>query len=607
MHETALHYGKLFFDVYRLPDNATVLDVGALNVNGSLRTAAPTGALYVGVDLSPGEGVDIVVADGGNLPCPDGHFDAVVSSSCLEHDPEFWITFQEIARVTRSGGYIYLNAPSNGLAYHRYPIDAWRFYPDAALGLCAWAKRQGVAVSLLESFIGERDPTGWHDCVMVFSRGDAVAGPRMVDQLPGVMNVRRSSQTDDLQNYVPVMEPLASTTPETIAEGVLHHPLAGYDRNTTYHLLQNYFPALSLDGERLILDATPATARDEPIAERLMNIYHRMDDYERNAIPPEQRPNEGVWEMMKNEFHGEMYRLLYDRNVPGLADYLRNGLRRRVAIGLGPGPLLYRAICDDPEARIAHVALIKDRLVSLGVALGILSAENPEQGQYGFNITRSSDELIRHIQAAISTEITRPPVMGQLGIDFGGQVVDIRAPEDAYAAFRLKAIMSGSTGKSIAEVGAGFGGLTMQLVRSGFRRCFTFDLPLVTLIQGYFLMQVLGPDAVTMFGEDIDERPVSIQPYWEFSSRHHRFDAVVNRDSMPEMPTFAAIGYLHEIDRRRVPFLSINQEIEGPSGQPGIMQLHVGKLVTAHTSLVRVSRAPYWLRKGYVEELYQPR
>jgi SAM-dependent methyltransferase len=202
MHDTALEIGQQFFTTYMtgLPA-ASILDVGSLNVNGSLRQCAPAGVRYTGVDLVAGPGVDTVLSDPHKLPFADGAFDAVVSTSCFEHDPMFWLTFIEIVRVTKPSGVIYISAPSNGW-YHCYPMDNWRFYPDAGLSLESWAQHQGFEVHLLESFIARRRNDIWNDCVMVFERGPVSlrSGLRMCDAFPGAMNVRRSDRPGQVLN-----------------------------------------------------------------------------------------------------------------------------------------------------------------------------------------------------------------------------------------------------------------------------------------------------------------------------------------------------------------------------------------------------------------------
>jgi SAM-dependent methyltransferase len=194
MHKTAHAFGAQFFGTYLAGRESRVLDVGSYDYNGTLRDCAPPGCEYVGVDLTPGPGVDIVLEDPYSYPLPDAAFDAVLSTSALEHDQFFWLSILEMARVLRPGGYLYLNAPSKGV-YHPYPIDSWRFYPDAALSLAAWAGHQGRPIELLESFTGHDDVDGWADCIMVFCREPATSAPvgRIVDHFPNSRNIRRGA------------------------------------------------------------------------------------------------------------------------------------------------------------------------------------------------------------------------------------------------------------------------------------------------------------------------------------------------------------------------------------------------------------------------------
>ena len=201
MHETALEFGQAFFDTYLAAGQPVILDVGSHDVNGSLRVCAPSRATYIGVDMVAGKGVDLVLDDPHVLPFVDQHFNAVVTTSCFEHDPMFWATFLEITRVTRCGGYIYVCVPSNGW-YHQYPRDNWRFYPDAGLTLQDWARREGFDVALVESFTGRRRRNIWNDFVMVFRRGpEIVACGRISDRFPEVMNLRRGNADTPVENY----------------------------------------------------------------------------------------------------------------------------------------------------------------------------------------------------------------------------------------------------------------------------------------------------------------------------------------------------------------------------------------------------------------------
>ena len=194
MHDTARNYGRLFFDTYCAGmGQATVVDVGAMNVNGSLRDEAPPGLRYVGLDMEPGPGVDIVADDPDVLPFDTATVDVVISSSCFEHAEHFWQLFGEVQRVLKPGGLFYVNAPSNG-PYHRYPVDCWRFYPDAGLALEHWGRKLGRQTLLLESFIAASEGGSWNDFVAVFlqdSSHEQQHPARMADAARGITNLWR--------------------------------------------------------------------------------------------------------------------------------------------------------------------------------------------------------------------------------------------------------------------------------------------------------------------------------------------------------------------------------------------------------------------------------
>lgn len=182
MHPSAMKNARLFFEVYASTRReGTVVDVGAQDVNGSLRDVAPPTLRYVGVDFVQGKGVDVVLDDPYRLPFEDASVDVVVSSSCFEHSEMFWVLFLEILRVLRPDGLLYLNAPSNG-DFHRYPVDCWRFYPDSGGALVTWARRNGMRPLLLESFVSAQDVDMWNDFVAVFVKDERHAGayPRRI-------------------------------------------------------------------------------------------------------------------------------------------------------------------------------------------------------------------------------------------------------------------------------------------------------------------------------------------------------------------------------------------------------------------------------------------
>lgn len=207
MHDTAYRIGKLAMQIYCDLRTANILEIGARMVNGGLRDCAFATTNYFGVDVESGPGVDAVIKPGGPLPVTNDSIDLTIATSVFEHDPAFWVTFVELCRVTKPGGFIYINAPSNG-AFHQYPKDYWRFYPDAGLALQSWTKSQGIEIALVESFLAERESDIWNDFVAVFCKGGILASkiPQRLlsDEVPST-NVR-TYRDDEVRKHRDVTE-----------------------------------------------------------------------------------------------------------------------------------------------------------------------------------------------------------------------------------------------------------------------------------------------------------------------------------------------------------------------------------------------------------------
>jgi SAM-dependent methyltransferase len=173
VHPTAIKNAELFFQSYA-PQLASgrVVEIGAQDVNGSIRTVCPTRFEYIGVDFCAAKGVDIVITDPYQLPFEDGSVDVVISSSCFEHSEFFWLVFMEVMRCLKPHGLFYLNVPSAG-EFHRYPVDCWRFYPDSGMALVNWGRRNGLKPGLLESYIQVGGQ--WQDYIAVFIKDEGFA------------------------------------------------------------------------------------------------------------------------------------------------------------------------------------------------------------------------------------------------------------------------------------------------------------------------------------------------------------------------------------------------------------------------------------------------
>lgn len=143
MHRSSLLKFEAFLDVHAAgPAPRSILDVGSAAYSGHVtyrESAERRGLRYVGLDMQPGDNVDIVSANPVvYTEVPDESHDFVVSGQTFEHNPFFWVSFCEMARILRQGGRMIVIAPGAGQV-HRFPFDCWRFYPDAWMALCAMA------------------------------------------------------------------------------------------------------------------------------------------------------------------------------------------------------------------------------------------------------------------------------------------------------------------------------------------------------------------------------------------------------------------------------------------------------------------------------------
>jgi SAM-dependent methyltransferase len=107
-----------------------ILEVGACNVNGSLRPFVESRkpAMYIGADIERGTGVDVICnAENLEVAFEEGCFDVVISTELLEHVRNWRSVISSIKKVCKPGGIILITTRSIGFGYHAYPYDFWRY------------------------------------------------------------------------------------------------------------------------------------------------------------------------------------------------------------------------------------------------------------------------------------------------------------------------------------------------------------------------------------------------------------------------------------------------------------------------------------------------
>lgn len=96
-------------------DNVEVIEIGSLDINGSVRDFYRNTPRYIGVDLAEGKGVDLI-AEGQDVDFPDRSFDVAVSAECFEHNPYWKETFLNMYRMASK--FVVFTCASDGRPEH---------------------------------------------------------------------------------------------------------------------------------------------------------------------------------------------------------------------------------------------------------------------------------------------------------------------------------------------------------------------------------------------------------------------------------------------------------------------------------------------------------
>jgi hypothetical protein len=232
-----------------------------------------------------------------------------------------------------------------------------------------------------------------------------------------------------------------------------------------------------------------------------------------------------------------------------------------------------------------------DKLVRLSEALGCRRTYNPEPSYFLEHETLPTmadvDREVDRICSALGlpADFTfKSPFLNTLGIATRRGPLDQRTIQSLYQARRLRQL----GGNHVLEIGGGVGRAAYYALTLGASSYTIVDLPLTLVVQALFLGALLGEDPVRLAGEDDDGQKVHLLTPNMLPER--RFDIAFNCDSLTEMAVDQAREYV-EYFKRTVPLLlSINHE--------------ANSFTVASLLPQTVHRYPYWLRKGYVEELF---
>lgn len=139
-----------------------VLEVGSKDYGNTpnFRALLPE-AQYLGVDLEPGKGVDLVrdLTDDlrtitSGLPVPS--FNTVICFSVLEHCRHPFKMCDNLSALLNRGGVVFVSVPFSW-RIHAYPSDYWRFTPEGVKVLFPGFDFEAHPGHVSTSIDGERD------------------------------------------------------------------------------------------------------------------------------------------------------------------------------------------------------------------------------------------------------------------------------------------------------------------------------------------------------------------------------------------------------------------------------------------------------------------
>jgi len=346
--------------------------------------------------------------------------------------------------------------------------------------------------------------------------------------------------------------------------------------------------------------AAAATLLAPTDIERIINFYRRATE------SLDARPDSDMWTVLREQFFGSLVELLRNNDVDGLRDYLMTLPRQAAGHGSYQGQPAYDAA---QERGLGRSLLTLYALMGFAEAAGTLHPRSPEQA--GDSTPLETAAVVRDLEDAVGFPLVLPPVSaGLLGPVIGDGILHLRHLTAAYLGWRLRALGEGPVQIApsvlrVCEFGGGAGLAAYYAAQAGIRRWTSVDLPEMCVVQAFNLMTLLGSDRVQLWGEEQSpEQGVAIVPNHIHLDDPSDSDIVVNQDSLPEIGRAEASRYVQLLPSTASWFLTINQEHEAPQIE-GAKQSVVGHLTAEAGMASPWYRMPFWLRIGYVEELYR--
>lgn len=354
------------------------------------------------------------------------------------------------------------------------------------------------------------------------------------------------------------------------------------------HPVKKVLPDVKLSSHKVI-----KRANRWKVSERLLTAYNKaIGDGKHFTL---ERESDDLWSDLISRELVELVDILQAQDVDKLADFITEfGSTYTWFGGVSTSIDGFNKNLNPQHVAITYL----DKLICLGEYLGVLNVENPEFGAWGNSLHENIDALINEIEAIIGIDITPP--MGIIhtdGIATSKGVFHYRHINSLYIACRISCLNE-SKG-AVYEFGGGLGIAAMYAHRLGFHDYTILDLPITCLLSGHYLINALGEECVSLYGEKNTKKTIKILPYWEcLNTNNKAVEVTINQDGFPEMSENLIFEYIKQISRfTRGYFLSMNHEYSFPKT--------VNNIIKNNKNFNKLYRFKSWCREGYVEEAYR--
>jgi hypothetical protein len=316
-------------------------------------------------------------------------------------------------------------------------------------------------------------------------------------------------------------------------------------------------------------------------------------------------PSGSGWDKEIFELNKDLHQSLTGNDPQSAAHLLRNpadtthfwgfdAIAKAPAGAVEPHELVITRLNSSVRWQSLYALWIFDAIKNLADAVGAKRVAYPEIDVRSSPIEQRQnvEEVLSSIELVIGVRLTFPnPYRGEWGIPTSKGVIGFRSVQAVYQAWRIRELSRGAADYRVLEIGAGLGRTAYFAALMGISRYTLVDIPLTGAAQGYFLGRTLGAARIGLHDEpntgSIRVRGPSSEALQE------EYDLVVNVDSLPELAPEVSSSYWTFIKSNAHQFLSINHEFN---------PVTVRSLYVSDPSLF-ATRHPYWMRRGYVEEL----